>query len=42
MFNLFAAFAEFERNLIKERSATGREHSICVFLHILYNLELNI
>ncbi|MHA6059467.1 helix-turn-helix domain-containing protein, partial [Enterococcus mundtii] len=25
MFHLFAAFAEFERNLILERSAAGRE-----------------
>ena len=24
MFHLFAAFAEFERNLIEERSAAGR------------------
>lgn len=24
MFHLFAAFAEFERNLIQERSAAGR------------------
>lgn len=25
MFHLFAAFAEFERNLVQERSAVGRE-----------------